>query len=305
MVILLLSSCLFTGCFTGIESTKKINLSREDRKNANPTPEELFIAQIKPQPLIEWQQGKQFLATDNRAMLVIVPQKGIIPQPPDSIKGEVLEFNGIESKINVAGKFTVSIVFSDGRYIFSYDTAKEFDDAVNSVTSNQIPLLIDLDLVEQTKKLLTGKTFWTRSNLWYDSEGNRIDGEKFVEVTVTDVTPGNMYFPLKVEIKTSEGTPAYVFMNYGSDGNESRPFGNIFSLSDIRKNYSGIDSETWAFISKGLVKEGMTKEECKLALGNPSDLNSGHDYSQTLDIWSYENGKILWFEDGRLVKIRQ
>lgn len=294
-----------SGCFTGIESTKKINLSREDRKNANPTPEELFIARLKHYPLVSWEQGKRFMATDDRAMLVIVPQKGLVPTAPDSIKGKILEFTGVESKINAAGNLTVTILFSDGIYIYAYDTGKQFDDAMQNISSDQIPLLIDLDMVAGAKELLVGKTFWTRSNLWYDAEGNRINGEKYVEVTVADVTPGDMIFPLKLELKTKDNRTAFVYINYGSDNNESRAFGNILSLHDIKKNYPGIEPETWTFICEGKVKEGMTKEECKLALGNPTDLNTGHDYSQTLDIWIYDNGKVLWFEDGRLVKIRQ
>lgn len=298
-------SLFLSGCFTGIESTKKINLSREDRKNANPTPEELFMSQLEHYPLISWQQGKKFIVTDNRAMLVIVPQKGLLPVAPDSIKGKTLEYSGVESKINAAGNLTVGILFTDGVYIYSYDTGKEFEEAMQQVTSDKLPLLIDIDMVDGAKTLLTGKSFWTRSPLWYDADGNRIDGEKYVKVTVTDVSPGDMIFPLRLEIKTDEGKTAYVYMNYGSDNNESRSFGNLFSLNDIKKNYPHIEPEIWALISHGKVKVGMTKEECKLALGNPSDLNSGHDYSQTIDIWSYENGRVLWFEDGRLVKIRQ
>ena len=298
-------SLFLSGCFTGIESTKKINLSREDRKNANPTPEELFMSQLEHYPLISWQQGKKFIVTDNRAMLVIVPQKGLLPVAPDSIKGKTLEYSGVESKINAAGNLTVGILFTDGVYIYSYDTGKEFEEAMQQVTSDKLPLLIDIDMVDGAKTLLTGKSFWTRSPLWYDADGNRIDGEKYVKGSVTDVSPGDMIFPLRLEIKTDEGKTAYVYMNYGSDNNESRSFGNLFSLNDIKRNYPHIEPEIWALISHGKVKVGMTKEECKLALGNPSDLNSGHDYSQTIDIWSYENGRVLWFEDGRLVKIRQ
>ena len=294
-----------SSCFTGIESTKKINLSREERRMSNPTPEEKFMDQVSAYPLKEWETGKRFIASDDKALLVIVPQAGLFPVGPDSIKGKILEFIGVESKINAAGNLNVGLLFSDGLFVYSYDTGKEFDYAMENFKSNQIPMLIDEDMVAQAKALLVGKKFWSRSPLWYDAEGNRIDGRKFVEVTIEDVVPGNMIFPLKLKILSDKNETAYMFMNFGSADNESRAFHNLFSLSDIRKHYPSIDDETWEYISAEKVKAGMTKEEVKLALGNPSDTNSGHDYSQTLDIWSYENGRVLWFEDGRLVKIRQ
>ena len=294
-----------TSCFTGIESTKKINLSREDKKNAHPSPEEKFMEQVVSMPLKCWERGKRFIASDDKALLIIVPQQGISPVGPDSIKGQVLEFVGIESKINAAGNFTVTVLFADGRYLYAYDTAKEFQNAMEEVRSDHIPMLIDEEMVNQAKHLLTGNSFWTRSNLWYDEEGNRIDGKKFVEVEVTDVKPGNMIFPLLLEIKGPGDEKAFMFMNYGTDNNESRSFQNLFSLTDIRKNYPNIEPDVWQYICEGKVKIGMTKDECRLALGNPADVNSGHDYSQTLDIWAYENGRVLWFEDGKLIRLRQ
>ena len=49
---------------------------------------------------------------------------------------------------------------------------------------------------------------------------------------------------------------------------------------------------------------GMTKEECKLSLGNPTDVNSGHDWNSTIDFWQYPNGSYLRFQDGLLVSFR-
>lgn len=305
ILTLILLSLFCSSCFTGIESTKKINLSREDKKNSLPTKEENFMSQVESEPLKEWEMGKRFIVSDDKALLVIVPQSGLLPYAPDSVKGKILEFKGVESKINAAGDLTVALSFTDGIYNYSYDTNKEFDSAMEEVKSDQIPMLIDEDMIVQARQLLTGQKLWSRSNLWYDREENRINGKKYVEVTITDITPGNFVFPLKLQIKTEDGETAFLFMNFGNADNESRSFHNLFSLTDIRKHYPSIEPETWNFISQGKVKVGMTKDEVRLALGNPNDLNSGHDYSQTLDIWSYENGKVLWFEDGRLVRIRQ
>ena len=294
-----------SSCFTGIESTKKINLSREDRKNMIPSKEEIFMQQVIAAPLKEWQPGKKFIVSDNKALLVIVPRSGLLPYAPDSVKGKEFVFKGVESKINAAGRLTVSLIFSDDLYIYAYDTGREFNDAMENFTSNLIPMLIDEDMVTQARNLLVGQKFWTRSNLWYDKDGNRIDGKKYVEVTIEDVSPGDMVFPLWIKIKDDNNENAFLYMNFGNSDNESRPFNILFTFNDIKRHYPNIEPETWDFISKGKVKEGMTKDEVRLTLGNPSDLTSGHDYSQTLDIWTYENGIVLWFEDGKLVKIRQ
>ena len=263
------------------------------------------MSQIQSTPLKYWPQGKRFYVSDDKALLVIIPQAGLLPYAPDSVKGKIIEFSGLESKINAAGKITVTILFTDGIYSYAYDTGKEFDYAMENLMSDQIPMLIDEDMVTQARQLLSGQKFWSRSNLWYDSLGNRIDGQKYVEVTIEDVQPGDMIFPLRLELKTEDNTDVFVFMNFGNGNTESRSFHNLFSLTDIRKHYPNIEPETWNYISHGKIKEGMTKDEVRLALGNPADLMSGHDYSQTLDIWSYENGRVLWFEDGRLIKIRQ
>ena len=48
----------------------------------------------------------------------------------------------------------------------------------------------------------------------------------------------------------------------------------------------------------------MTKEECRLAKGNPSDLYGGHDYSKSMLIWVYPDATTLYFEDDLLVRVK-
>ena len=93
-------------------------------------------------------------------------------------------------------------------------------------------------------------------------------------------------------------------MNAGGAGNESRTFQNLFSLADPKIKFPGIQDEVWSLIQLGKVRPGMTKEECKLSLGNPSDVNSGHDWNSTIDLWQYTNGTFLRFQDGVLLDFR-
>lgn len=304
-LLLPFSLLIFSGCFTGIESTKKINLSREDRKNLKPSEEELFFPGISGIPLKEWQEGHSFVVADDKAILIFEPHHIPYDYNDLHLEGDTLYFSGLESRIDPAGEITVTIDLNDADYKFPYNTGKTFDNAMENFLSSQIPMLIDLNMVEEARQKLLGKKFWTKTFLWYDEKGERINGKKFVEVTVADVLPGNMVFPFKLKIEDLKGDTAYMFMNAGISHTDSRPFHHLFSLSDVRKNYPSISDANWELICQGDVATGMTKEECRLALGTPKDVNSGHDYSQTLDIWNYENGMALWFEDGILTRYRK
>lgn len=294
-----------SSCFTGVESTKKISLSREDRKKIKPTDEELFYQGIPGIPLKDWDQGHKFFVTDNKAILVFEPHGIPIGDSIPELENKILTFTGIESRLDPAGNITLVIDFTDGRYKLPFNTGRPFENALEDVKSDQIPMLVDLKIVEQANNLLKGKQLWTRTLLWYDEKGERINGKKFVPVTIEEITPGNMVFPFKVKIKESDGSFAWLFMNAGNSGTESRSFAHLFSLTDLKKHYPSISDENWNLICLGDVAKGMTKDECRLALGTPIEVNSGHDYSRTLDIWNYENGIVLWFEDGILSHFRK
>lgn len=298
-------SCSLSSCFTGIESTKKVSLSREDKKLIAPSPEEEFFKGVSPLPLAEWQPGKRFIAADNKTILIF-SQHGL-PAEPDSarIGGKTLSFVRTEPKLEPDGSYSATIVFSDGSNSYRYNSGKNVDTAPHEIYSNQIPMLIDLDMVDDARELLKDKDLWLKTPLWYDNNGNRVMGKKFAEVSITDVQSGDLAFPLRVKFSDANGKSAWLFMNYGVSGSETRTFSNLFSLSDIRKRYPQITDETWDVICNGNVKIGMTKEECKLSLGNPNDVNRGHDYSQILDLWQYPNGTVLWFEDGLLTRFRK
>ena len=168
-----------------------------------------------------------------------------------------------------------------------------------------MPLIADLDLILKWKEKITGKTLWTKSNLWYDSGGDRIEGLKFAKVKVEDVVPSTGDFPIRVKITGPSGNEAYIQMSYTSDIHDSRDFASIFFLSDPKEKYPQISKENWNRIQRGKLGEGMTKEECKLSIGNPDEVRSGHSHSETMDIWQYSDGTYLYFTDGLLKEFRQ
>ncbi len=294
-----------TSCFTGVESTKKITLSKDDRKAILPTPEESFMDDITGLPLADWETGCHFLASDNKSVLIF-EQTGLSPDPDKiGLKGTLLTYRDTENRMTPDGSSTIVINFvTPEGTVYKYNTGKKREEAMRNITSDRIPMLIDLDMVDQTRGALVGKTLWTRSPLWYDADGQRIDGRKYVPVTIDEVEPGNISFPLRIRFHDDSGNNAWAFMNFGNSAADSRSFANLFYLTDLRKKYPSVSDEVWRLICLGKVQNGMTKIECKLSLGNPSELDAGHDWSQTLDLWHYPDGTVLWFEDGILTKYR-
>lgn len=295
-----------SGCSTGIERTKTIKMSGADKRATLPTPEEEFIGVLRPSPLAEWRKGKQFLVADNKVVLLFDPSLSNI-HIGDSIAGEKLTFTGTTVKKAPDGGEICVILFrtASGRQA-AYTTGSNPKAAACNLNNIDIPLLTDLDLVAQADSLLRGRDIWTRTGLWYDSNDEATTGRKFAKVRVDSVVAGDAVFPFSVRFTDMQGKSARIPMNIDnarSNVRESRVFQNLFSLADPRERYQNITDENWDSICRGQVRGGMTKEECRLALGNPADVDAGHDWNQTIDMWRYPDGRCLIFEDGLLTRI--
>ncbi|MDE6552364.1 MAG: hypothetical protein K2K98_05305 [Muribaculaceae bacterium] len=304
-LIMCLMGVVFTSCSTGIESTKKIRMTKEDVRLMEKTPEQKFAESIQGSPLSSWPKGKPFLAMSDRTVYIFEPNGQSTENTDKSLKGKTLTFEGIENHTNPDLQEECVLIFSDGTQTYRYHTGKSTETAMKEIDSSRLPLISDIALIEEWKNQITGKTLWTKSNLWYDSTGDRKSGLKFAKVTIEDVCPATGDFPIMVKISGSEGESSYLQMNYTSDLHDSRNFAAIFFLSDPKGKYPHISKENWALIQRGKVGEGMTKEECKLSIGNPDEVRSGHNRSQTMDIWQYSDGTYLMFTDGLLTKFRQ
>lgn len=297
-----LTVCIaLSSCFTGIESTKKITLSRDDKREIAPTPEELLLADVKPTSNEEWQAGKLFLVTDDRAS-VVIDSKSIISGKPTLQRGDTLRFYRSVMMTSPDGVERPYVEFLRGRDVFGY-SAEGAGKKGTTIMSDELPGVVDCAMVDQAREIMLGRKLWTRSPLWLDESGNRKEGLKFVPVKVLDVAPGNMVFPLNVSFADEHGNVSYYLMNFGSTGRDSRSVANLFSLTDPKRSYPAISEHVWDNIRRGKVELGMTKDECRLAKGNPTDVNVGHDYSKTLLLWSYPDAMVLYFEDGILTGI--
>lgn len=311
MVILLIIST--SSCSTGIEHTKTIKMSKTEQKILLPSPEELFIDSIQPLSLRDWKSNKLFLISDNRALLVydIYDNTGRRVSL-DSLANFLIAFDHIEQSDAPSGQKTSSIVFnmltpdhlSSGNHIV-YNTNKPIELAENMIWCD-FPMLIDLSMVEDYRNKLKGRQFWIKTSLWYDIDGIPLKGAKFVPVTINDIQIGNSIFPLSVLFHDGNRIASIPMNMAGREsGFESRTFQSLFSLSNPKNQYPDISPDVWQLICRGNVKQGMTKTECKLALGAPQEVDSGHDWNNLIDFWRYSDGTFLRFQDGLLIDYRK
>ena len=280
-------------------------MTKGDVKLMVKSPEQTFAESISGSPLSSWENGRKFMAMSDRTLYIFDPS-GINPDiSGQAIKGNILSFAGLDSQTNPDLMEECVILFTDGDRTLRYKTGKPTNIAMTEIESSKLPLISDLTLIEQWNEKIKGKTFWTRSNLWYDDNGNRVPGLKFEKVSIADVLPTTGDFPMMIEIIGQGGDKAYLQMNYTSDIHDSRSFADLFFIKDPKEKYPHISEENWKLIQRGRLGKGMTKEECKLALGNPDEVRSGHSHSETMDIWQYSDGTYLFFADGLLKEFRQ
>lgn len=283
-------------CFTGVESTGKITLSKKDRSIVAPSNEDLYLADIQPAKIEDWAKGKRLLVADDKIRLVIENPENAFVQ-----KGDTLKFVGINERRGADGTDKAALVFSINGKNLTYPVDKSVSDAKRELSASDLPMLNDADLIDALRKKIAGKTFWTRTTLWYGEDMEYKKGKKFVPVTVTEVSEGDAFFPVTVKFRDSEGNSGRFLMNIGDKGNESRSFGRLFYLTDPRSLYRHISEDNWLAIQREEIRLGMTKEEVRLSRGNPTEVDAGHDYSITMEIWYYPDGTLVRFVDGLVI----
>ena len=92
-----------------------------------------------------------------------------------------------------AGTQRVILIFTDsvGR-TFKYQSTKQVP---GDISSTELPMLIDIDLVRQLNDKLTGRQLWTKTSDWLTPAGEPATGRKFEAVTITGVVGGSENLP--------------------------------------------------------------------------------------------------------------
>lgn len=292
-----------TSCFTGIESTPRITDKEVSRRNVVVTEEDRWLADVTPQPLAQWQPGKQFYVTDSKISLALEPGNDAPAQ------GSVLRYLSSRPVTSLTGGDDTELVFassSGGEAVYRINADKSDLDTRRSIS---VPFTIEMIMVDSVRSRLVGRDLYVRTSLWYDSVGNAMAGLKYIPVKVIAVEPGNLVYPVKVTFSTSAGKEcpdtASVFMSVGAESHSARNFAALFNFSNPRDRYPMITDANWERIIHGRVAVDMTRDECRLALGSPSHIDRYQGTSAYGERWTYENGVYLIFFDGILSSFRQ
>ena len=298
---------LLVSCGTGIEVTgrvtdKDVRRAMEDTDNRQTTVNLDAYVDLLP----AWKMGKRFWVADDKVTQMLAESSGY-DKDTLHLAGHVLTYRGY----SLSGLF----VDEDNRRLYI-----EFDDeltglhliyrygkAINARHAGfTLPMLIDMDMVDHVARQLTGREFYIRTPIWYDRQTEQMmDGRHFIKVTIDSVLPGNAVLPLRVLFTTADTRErAMVWMSDNVSTMHGRDFDAMFVASDPHLAYPAITAANWEHITRGQVVEGMTKEECRLALGSPKSINERPDQAGMREYWYYDGGSYLYFVDGLLKQFR-
>lgn len=287
-VAALLALTLLPGCFTGVESTKKITADKESRrKTPQLTPEEKILADIGPEAPADWKAGKEFLVCEGRLDYAFTPAAEAGKLSP----GDTLRFLEFIATTRLAGDSVTDLTFTAPDGAILTHRVELAPSRLTEVGELAIPFTVELSQVDNARRVLKDRTVWTRRP--------DASGRKFQRTKILDVLPGTPELPLLVELENDR-----VYIVVEGKTVTARTFGNLFSLSDPRESYPQISDEVWDKISQGKIAAEMTRDECRLALGDPMEVTRDATYGGIVERWTYENGVYLVFVDGRLTEFR-
>lgn len=277
------------GCFTGIEGTAVIKDKSKDRTSLRLSAEKQLVADVKPDAPSAWLPGKELIFTDGNASLAFTPSS----EAGRLVHGDTLRFAGFTGMARLAGDSVTDFRFRTPR---GSEITHRIEAPVSAVMQGgqiPVPFTVEVSMVRKANALLSGRTLW---NLRPDSRGRR-----YQKVTVREVTAGTSTYPLTVVLLGGDS----VQMVAEGRGLTSRTFDRLFSLTNPRDAHRDVSDEHWELICSGKVAEGMTLEECRLALGAPAAVERMAAANALIEHWTYENGIYLYFTDGILTRFRQ
>ncbi|MDE6301157.1 MAG: hypothetical protein K2M19_05535 [Muribaculaceae bacterium] len=292
-----------SACFTGIESTPRITAGEVRKAGALPSVEEEFATAIVAEAPAAWSAGKRWRVDDGRASMIFDASSGA---PTDSLQGSDIVLQAVRRVPGIMGRDVLELEFSTpGRHGSLIYRPDGYADDILNRSDLAIPFCIELSAVEIADSLMRGREIFVTSPLWVDSAGRAEDGLHHIAVTVDSVTAGTWQYPLTVNFHSVEhDRRGRVRMTYGASAGATRNFDRLFTFSDPRKAYPRILPESWDKIIHSKITEGMSRDECRLALGAPSRIDRGSSLSSVLERWTYAEGIYLIFEDGLLVRFR-
>ena len=301
-----------SGCFTGVESTPRINASDVRKQQAtNVKAEQLFLSDVLPQRPTDWSKGRALLVSDDRISLIF----GSSSDDAGHLRGHKIYFDSFVTALNLTGEEEAELVFrsDDGRFLHyrvpgitmaRLDTLKAFD----------VPFTVDLELVARVDSIMRGCRYYVRTPAWYTPDSRiAVQGLRHVEVKIDSVVAGDENFQAAVYFSLTDaelakracpdGKNRMLYMSIGRK-RATRTFDTFFAFDNPRKLYPEIRDDVWQLIIESRVRDGMSRDECRLALGAPPAIERVPTYGGMRERWSYSDGVYLIFDDGLLSRYR-
>lgn len=307
-IVGLLLPLLCQSCFTGIESTPKITYKDVRRENITVNAEDELASHFVAVPFSRWRSGRRFVVSDDKGSMAYSAPIG---KSTEIKRGDILVYCGVRDVPSITGGSVAELMFVSMSQRGDTLLYRPGGDSRTLADRGTLPLpfVVDLDLVEEVARTLSGKDLFTRTDRWLSLRGSEIRGRKFVKVRVDSVLPGDESYPFMICFSSleKEGENGALMMSPTvEEGTPSlRGFSNLFLLSDPRESYPQISAENWELIRQGKLAQGMTTQEASLALGTPRDIYRRPDQSILYERWTYPGGVYLIFEDGVLTRFQQ
>lgn len=284
-------------CFTGVESTPKISYSDVKKERIVQAPEQSFLSNVTAEPPQAWRPGKKFYVSDNKIGIMFLPSADATDE---ILAGKQISFHTMRPFVNLTGEEITEIEFvsPQGHRLIYRDNTPWKD--IPAKPQLDVPFTIEMSIVDSVKNQILGKTYYASTPLWYTPDGAQaVNGLRHVPIEVVDVKPGNEFYPLRVVFRPTDTERTFsMFMTIGSKPTSTRNFHTLFSFDNPRDKYDYISDEVWNLIMHSRVRKGMTREECRLALGTPTTIGQRPAQGGMVEYWHYSDGIFLLFEDG-------
>lgn len=138
----------------------------------------------------------------------------------------------------------------------------------------------------------------------YTSGGEEVKMPRYTHFKIKNIT-SDVNSPYQtLELISEEGTSYNLKVTFGTTSTSNtilqadNYFSDVFGVGNLKEKYPEINAEMWQIISQGEIRSGMSKDECRLSLGNPIRIHRvGSD-----ETWFYQR-KTLDFTGKKLVRI--
>ena len=301
------------GCFTGVESTPRIKEADVKRQQAaGVTSEQLFLSDLTPLPPAQWLPGRGLLVANDRISLIF----NSASDHPEGLSGHTIYFDSFTPARSLTGDDAGELIFraDDGRRLH-YRVPGLTREKLDTISVLAVPFTVDLDLVRRIDEVMRGRRLFVRTPAWYSSSTRQpINGLRHIEVQIDSVGAGDdnflaaVYFSIvdadiNSQLHSVKGN-YMLFMSIGTNRAATRNFDTLFSFDNPRKSYPEIKDDVWELIIRSRVRAGMTRDECRLALGAPPSLERVPTDGGMRERWTYSDGVFLIFDDGYLTRFR-